>query len=243
MKRHAFVLASTALLLASPARASKSCVETSDVVGEQRCSRYGDGWSSEGSLPLTLEFGLVRTTFGLGGRDFSAKFGKNGPEAYRFDGGTFASEARTYGFSLRATGFLSPFVYVGFEQSFGFGHAEGGSFQAGTYAVSTASGLNTIAAVFGVPFGVRVSLGKLALRGEVFGGLTILTLNQDANGARASGTWVGGAVEARGYLDLWLANDTTFSVMVGQDLLGHDDRRLGLVLTYHGRAYDGRYGF
>ncbi len=243
MRGLAVVAVSTLVVFASPARASKSCVETSDVVGEQRCSRYGSGWTAERSLPLTLELGFVRADLGLAGRDFSAKFGKSGPEAYRFDGGTYASGARAWGFSLRAAGFVSPFAYFGFEQSFTFGHAEGAPFRAGDYAVGNASGLNTVAATFGVPAGVRVPLGKLALRGEVFGGLTILSLSQEANGARASASWVGGAVETRGYLDLWLANDTTLSVMVGQDLLGHHDRRLGLVLGYHGRAYDGRYGF
>ncbi len=233
----------TAALVAPSAAAGKSCVETSDVIGEQKCSRYGHGWSSEGSLPLTLELGLRRTTFGLPGRDFSARFTKKGPVAYGFDGGSAGAEVNTYGFSLRSVGMLGTFAYIGYEQAFVFGHLDGTPFEAGGRSVVAGSGLNAVAASFGVPIGFRLPLGKVSLRGETFLGLTVLGLTQDVGGKRANASWVGGAIESRGYLDFWLANDTTLSLMVGHDLLRRNDRISGLVLTYHGRAYDGRYGF
>ncbi len=168
------------------------------MIGEQKCSRYGHGWSSEGSLPLTLEFGLRRTTFGLPGRDFPAKFTKHGPVAYGFDGGSAGAAVSAYGFSLRSTGMLGSFAYIGFEQAFVFGHLDGAPFEAGGRSVVAASGLNAVAASFGVPIGVRLPLGKVSLRGETFLGLTILGLTQEAGGKRANASWVGGAVESRG---------------------------------------------
>lgn len=227
------------LLPPSVASAGKSCVEVSDVVGEQQCSRYGTGWTREHGWALVLDAAVVRTEFGLAGRTFTAKSGKDGPTLYEFDGARAADVARTTGFSLRMLAAVGGSVYLGLEQTFGFGHLDGRSFRVDGYDVTPASGLSIVGATFGLPLGVRVPLGKVSLRGEVLGGFTILGLTQEANGARASATWVGGALEGRGWLDVWLATDTTLSVLVGRDLLGRGDTRLGLSLAFHTRAYDG----
>lgn len=228
-----------ALLLPSIASASKKCVEVSEVVGEQQCSRYGTGWTREHGWALVLETALVRTEFGLAGRTFDAKTGKNGPTLYQFDGARAADAARSTGLSLRMLAHFGPGLYLGMEQTFGFGHLDARPFRIDGYDVTPVSGLSVMGATFGVPVGVRVPLGKLSLRGEVLGGFTILGLTQEANGARANATWVGGAFEGRGWLDVWLATDTTLSLLVGRDLLGRGDTRLGLSIAFHTRAYDG----
>lgn len=235
---HAVAAVLLCVAMPSVAAAGKSCVEVSEIVGEQKCSQYGTGWTRERGWALVLDLSLLRTEFGLGGRGFAAKVGKNGPTLYEFDGARTGDVARTTGFSLRMLGFLGA-GYVGLEQSVGFGRYDGRSFQAGDYAVSPASGLSVIGATFGIPLGMRIPLGRVSLRGEMLGGFTLLTLTQEANGARANATWVGGALEGRGFVDVWLATDTTLSVLVGRDLLGRGDTRFGLSLAFHTRAYDG----
>ena len=197
------------VLAASEARAhGRACVEVSDVVGDKKCSSYGDEWSIERKLPVTFRFGMRYADFSVGGLGFDETFKrKNRPKGY--SGYSYPGEA--LGLStvsaLGVDGGVAFYVwgqlYLGIEGGFSLGSTTTGSFQTNGVALSDASGIDVVMFHGGIPIGYRVPLGRASIRGEFLFGGTGLSLQHDVRAlvperAPAGAQDVGGGLGERG---------------------------------------------
>ncbi len=224
----------------------KHCVETSDVVGERSCSRYGVGWSSEHAVPIVLGLGAFHGQVSPIGRSFAGKIGKNSPTLYDYQGGEAGlSSVSTYGFDLRTHGFLTRSLYLGFDWTMAFAHARPNAHHADGWALSPRDGVNFFQIRVGPALGLRIPAGRLSFRGELGVGLQILSLSQNARPLQStassvgSATYVGGYLEPRLAVDAWTSPWSTISLWGGVNALHPADRSFGLGFALHGRAFDG----
>lgn len=248
--RAAIGLALAGLVLVAPAaaRAHKHCVETSDVVGERNCSRYGAGWAAERSVPIVLGLGAFHGQVSPIGRSFAGKIGKSSPTLYDYQGDeTGLSTVKTYGFDLRTHGFLTRSLYLGFDWAMAFAHASPQAHVADGWALAPRNGLNFFQLRVGPSLGLRIPAGRLSLRGEIGFGLQILSMTQNARPLQSTATsagaatYVGGYVEPRVAVDAWTSPWSTVSVWGGVNVLHPADRSFGLAFALHGRAFDGAF--
>ena len=236
----------------SRAEAGKRCLEVSDVVGEQRCSRYGSTWAIENQLPITFRFGLRYGEVSTGGTTFREQFKrKNRPagyQGYRFRGEALGVSSLS---GLGTDGGLTLFVvgqlYLGLEGARSFGAVQTASFTTGNVALSDARGIDVMLFHGGAPVGYRIPLGRVSLRGEVlFGGIGV-TVSQSAKAAGlprdVSASATRGLIEPRAAADVWLTQHVSFGAYAGVNLLDTRARALGLSLTWHHRAFDGDMSF
>lgn len=232
-------------LVAGHASAGKGCTEVSDIVGQTKCSHYGDFWSRERSVPVLVETGLFRDQFAPDDRSFSAAAGKNAPTVYSFHGTDLGRSVATYGWNFRILGYATPFLYTGPEWGFGFGHASYDDFRVGAVTVDRGAGLNVFSGRFSWILGTRVPLSDYtSLRVEQLVGIGVLSLTQSASGCGNDGATYNAAhtdfvLETRGILDLWTTPWSTVSVYGGVHPLHLEDRMFGLLLAFHARPFDG----
>ncbi len=244
MKRALGVFVAVATIaLARPAHA-RGCSEVSDIVGYERCHRFGDGWAVERRWPIVLSLELPYQTFDPRGVDFDFQREKADPNAFSVPGRELGPNVlSTAGLALRGEGFFWRWLYVGAEIGFGLGHNEIGSFTATvgdaskTFTTSE-SAINTVMMQGGVLLGVRVPLGRLSLRLEGFAGGSILTV--DSSGGY-SGTAGRGLLMPRAAADFWVSPNVTFSAYGGFDALDTRNQTLGLAVAFHVRSFDGAF--
>ena len=246
MKRALHLLVAAAIIaLARPAHA-RGCGEVSDIVGYERCHRFGDGWAVERRLPLVLSLELPYQTFDPSGVDFNFQREKADPNAFTIPGRLLGpSLLSTAGFGVRAEGFVWTWFYTGAEMGFGLGHNEIASFTATVGGASetltkSESAINTVVMQGGAFFGVRVPLGRLSVRVEAFAGGSILSV--DTSGGY-SGTAARGLLMPRAFADFWVSPNVTFSAYGAFDALDSRDQTLGLAVAFHVRSFDGAFSF
>jgi hypothetical protein len=233
------------LLFSATAHAGRSCHEVSDIVGERNCSRYGDMWSRERTIPIVLGLGLVHGSIAPDDRHWSANFGKNQSTAYEFEGRDLGTSVGMWGPDLRIHAFAAPWLYFGTDWAILFGHGDTSPFRAGDYQVTPASGVNLVDGRFAFVTGLRTSLGSsVSLRVEALTGVEIIGLRQTATSSTntvgtASATHVDFLLSTRFVLDFWSTPWTTFGVWMGGKPLHPNDLDFGLNLAIHGRPHDG----
>jgi hypothetical protein len=250
-RRIAAALAVAAVGLLTPSRAGaggKGCVEVSDIVGQQNCSRYGDAWSIERRFPVTFRFGLRYGEFSTAGTKFKESFKEKhrpkGYVGYRFPGEALGVDTLS---GLGADGGLAFFVvgqlYTGIEGGLLLGATRTATFTTGPHQLSDDSGVDVTLAHGGIPVGYRIPLGRASLRGEVLFGGVIAGVSQkaalDGETKEKSAAAFRGLIEPRIAGDIWFTQHMSFGVYAGVNMLDAGGRVLGLSLTWHNRAFDG----
>jgi len=244
------VVAATFLLSTKEAQA-RGCREVSDVVGEQKCTQYGAAWSVERALPFLYRFGFRYGEFSTADATFRESFKKKhrpaGYEGYRFNGDALGVPKLTAygmdgGFLFNITGQL----YMGLEGGLGFGTVDSRTFTTGAHTLTNDTGVDVLMFHGGAPIGYRVPLGRASLRGEMFLGAVGVDVSHNVNAptiagapTSASSTALRWLVEPRIAADIWFTQHISFGVYGGVNLVDTNARSMGLILTFHNRAFDG----
>jgi len=233
MKR--VLLACSMLLMSGPARAANRCYEVSDVVGERRCTSYGQMWSTERSIPLVFGIGTWSSLIRPVGRGFS-------DDAARFIDGPL----RSYGANVRIGGYFAKYGYVALDWGLALGHAQASAYETTGTRLVPAAGVNVIDARVGPVFGARLPLGRLSLRLEGMTALQLLFVIANRIGPEGTKRPAGEggallAIEPRAALDWWFTPDSTLSAWAGANVLRPGDYSMGLSLAAHVRAFDGQF--
>lgn len=241
----ALVLAS-APLVASASQTS-SCVDTSEVVGERHCSRFGDRWSSERLFRIVLGAGFWTGHTTATSRRWNASFGKENPIKFGIPARALGiSTIDDVGFDFRIHGYASRHVYLGFDWALAFGSVRTTFEQPSqTVELGNAPGLNFIHAKLGGVVGTRIPLGPLSARLESVIGLEIASIS--ANGRRwGQSEWTRGSIssvnlllEPRVGVDVWTSPWSTITAWGGINMVYPSERSMGVSFALHGRAFDG----
>jgi hypothetical protein len=244
----AFLLA--ICFVAQRARAGRSCVEVSDVVGERQCSRYGSDWSVEGRPAFVFRFGFRYAELATDGMHFHESFKKGsrppGYAGYSFDGAALGLPAlTTFGPDGGVTFYLFGQLYLGVDVGFGFGSHHIMPFTAGAFELREARGVDTIVLHGGLPLGYRMPLGLASLRPEIFFGGESASVFQNVRGPGSPGDGSAsagcGLIETRMAADLWLTQHLSLSAYGGVNVLDGRSMAMGLTFAWHVRAFDGDY--
>lgn len=239
------------LSLAPRAHARHTCTEVSDIVGREKCTHYGSLWSTEDAIPITFGVGARYLAFAPADHIFAGALGKKpNLTSFEYNGSAMGeSPLGSGGIGLRGTGFLLPGLYVGLEYGVTLGRNERAAFSAGGASFrSTQKVVDTTTLGGGALVGLRLPLGRLSLRGELFLGGYAMTffqavvrgpLENDSVAVGAS-TW---AIEPRAAVDLWATPWLTVSGSYGRNVVDHGSQSAALWLTWHGRSFDGSYFF
>jgi hypothetical protein len=243
------------VLLPTRAAHARGCTEVSDIVGEEKCSRFGDGWTLEGTFPISFRFGLRYSEVPVGGSTFSEQINKqkrpDGYVPYRYPGEALGVPSLS---ALGADGgfvvFLVHQLYAGMEGSFALGSASTASFTTTSgVALSDSKGLDVNIVHGGIPIGYRIPLGRAALRGEVMPGVVMMNVSHhvSAPGLPSDGSaWaMRPLLETRLAGDIWFTQHISFGVYGGVNVLDGDlhGRAFGASLAWHFRAFDGDSSF
>ncbi len=248
MNRRIVLLISTATLtLARPVFAHRWCREVSDVVGYERCTAYGAGWSVERTYPIRVDFGLHYLALDPRGRTLKGSLGIGEPGSFRYSGDYVQGPLAALMFELRPSIFVISGLYVGYELGAGAGHADLPDFTTsdGWRVDASSAGVNLFAINFGGIAGYRIPVGSVSIRLENMLGLRSTSASQTAASAaypsrrEASVTLVTWAVEPRIAVDVWVSPSITLAAFAGVNALGLGDRSIGLALGVHSRTYDG----
>jgi hypothetical protein len=224
---------------------TSSCREVSDVVGHERCGRFGQGWSGRATLPpLTAELGLFARRLDAGVAASGVMDHDNGSFGYEVAPG--GGDRTASGVSLRLAMALPAHLYAGAEVEMG-GLVSGG---APDVAMTTVDGTGTPSmlardkAIMGAAAvaGVRGRVGRVALAAEVVAGARDLSISvQSRDGACIRSRThhrAAAFAEPRVRLDFWLTPWLTVAGTAGSELDG-ESRMLGAELSFHLRAFDG----
>lgn len=231
----------------SAAARGKGCVEVSDVVGYEHCTRYGGTWSVEKSFPIVAELAVSRWSLDPRGITLRGNFGKHEPGTFEYSGDLALSQAVLWGGDLRFTGYPTGPFYLGIQVGGAGGHLALPSVSASGYRVDASSGaVNAFGMDGGLLLGFRVPIGFLSARLETMLGGRVVLAGQDATsgeyGTRGATVSAGrGVVEQRLLLDAWIGPRTTLSAFGGIDVTHVEDRVLGLAIGLHGRSFDGAF--
>jgi len=235
------------LLLAGSALARPPCREVSDIVGYERCTSYGAGWSIERTFPFRVDGGLDYLALDPRGRTFKGSFGAGEPGSFRYSGDSVRGPLVALMLEVRPSILIISGLYAGFEFGAGAGHGNLPRVTTadGWQVDASATGANVFFANAGAAAGYRIPAGRLAIRFEAMAGLRIATAYQGAvSGAspsprQASVTLATGVIEPRLALDVWLSPSMTVSAFAGVNVLGLGDRSFGLAFGFHKRTFDG----
>ena len=239
------------LSLSPAAHARHTCAEVSDIVGRQKCSRYGSTWSTEESFPIAVGLNASYLSFATEGRTFKGGI-KVGSKVtpLQYDGSALGkSGLGSGGIGVRITVFPHPVVYLGLEYGITLGRNQPMSFSAdGATYQATSKLVDTTGLSAGGLVGLRLPLGPVSVRGELFVGGYGVNLYQsvvtgalsNASVAMAAGVPV---VEPRVAVDLWTTPWLTLSGSYGRNVLDRGSQLGALSLTFHGRGFDGESSF
>jgi hypothetical protein len=221
----------------------KGCAETSDVVGYEVCTRYGDDWSADRMFPVSFSLDLWDGAFDPNGRQFAATPCKDcsGP-SFKWSG-TGTRLLETKGAGLRADAFLFGPVYAGLRiWAVGFGTNAVGAVAADGTTLQGNGNMATWSWVPEMNFGVRVPLGRLSLRLEAVLGAQIMWLDQSStSGTQYSSGAVSTVIEPRAIVDVWATPNLTMSVYAGVNFLDSNERDMGVLFGWHLRSFDGAF--
>jgi hypothetical protein len=249
MKRTWVVLAAVLLcMLASRTAHARGCSEVSDIVGYEKCNRFGDGWSLDRRPPLFFGFTLQHSLFDPNGVTFQQEKGKgvtlgNDPSLPHFDGGSLGvGGLEAFGFDLRIGGYFLGPLYTGIDFGVGFGHNRLGVVSSnGTTFIPSNSTFNTNESTIGGLLGVRLPLGRLSLRLEELGALRTAEIWEETPAGELRMGAFRGVLETRALVDVWATPNLTLSVYGGTNALDTQEQSMGLAIEYHGRSFDGAF--
>lgn len=248
MGRRWQLIPALALTLWTARADARSCIDASNVVGEQKCSEYGSSWAIERQLPLTFRFGFRHAAFSPSGLQFNEGYKRRnrptGYQGYRFDGAALGVPTLSaLGFDGGVTVFVAGQLYVGLDSGFAVGTARTASFSTDTHALSDAKGIDVLMFHGGGMFGYRIPLGRVSLRGEMLLGGTAVTVSQSVKspGVPSHGSAGAGRLlfEPRVAADIWFTQHVSFGAYAGVNLLDTRGHAIGIALTLHARAFDG----
>jgi hypothetical protein len=226
---------------------AKGCTEVSDIVGYEKCHRYGDGWAVERRWPIGLALSFPYQTFDPNGIGFDFLHGKNDPHPFTLAGDKLgAASFGAAGFNIRLEGFVFGWLYLGFEWGLGFGHNQINNFTAlvdnvPTNFVGSDAAVNTTDFHGGAFAGVRIPLGRVSLRLEGFAGGDLVSISAHSPLGDYMGSAGRGQLAPRAVVDLWASPNVTFSAYGGINAVDTKERTLGLMLEYHVRSFDGAF--
>jgi hypothetical protein len=223
VKRTIALLAGLATLALSSVGSARGryCTEQSDVVGEERCSSFGDSWSVERRPAITSSFDLRHATFDPNGLTFTYKKNAKPP----FSGSALrVVSLESYGLGFGVAYTITEAFYI--QNDYGL-TANSATLPSGERDVLFMSDMT------GGP-GLRTRLKYVSLRLEADLGLTVAGIGK-ASAAR-------GVVRPAGGIEVWLSPYATIGAFGGVNLLAWRERIFGVVLTYHARALDGAPG-
>ena len=238
-----------AVVIAPRVAEARGCSEVSDIVGYHRCIRFGDNWSTESAFGIEAEIGLGYMTLDPRGRTIQGSFGKGAKGSYQYSGSLVGHGMSVLPLDIRVGYALLSFLYVGAEMDVGAGSDRMPATTANGYSIAPSStGVNAFGAGFGGYAGLRLPLSYFALRAETFFGGRFISVNQNAVGngfgsRTAQSSFLTGVVEPRFFADFWIDPHATMSIYAGFDALKTGDRVGGLMVGFHGKAYDGGFGF
>jgi hypothetical protein len=222
---------------------AKGCREVSDIVGYEKCHRFGDGWATERRPPIDLGLDLPYMTFDPNGTSFDASKGKNDPAHFTYPGQSLGVKSiDTFGFGLKITGYFLGPLYTGVTFGLTFGRNDYDTVTAnGTPLSRSDSAVNTTGFYGGALLGVRLPLGRISLRFETLFGGTSLTIDQHSSVGDYSSTAGHWMIEPRATVDVWIRPNVSLGAYGGINALDAGDRVLGLSLEYHVRSFDGAF--
>jgi len=197
------------------------CTEESDVVGEERCSSFGDSWSVERRPAISSSFDVRYASFDPNGLTFTYKKNQRPP----FSGGALSVlSLESYGLGFGVMYTIAESFYL--QNDYGL-TANAATLPSGERDVLFLSDMTAGP-------GLRTRLKYVSLRLEAELGLTVAAIGR-ASTAR-------GVVRPTGGIEVWLSPYATIGAFGGVNLLAFRERVLGVVLTYHARALDGAPG-
>ena len=249
--------AALALVVLAPSRAeARGCREVSDIVGEEKCTRYGGKWALEQEFGVSFDFGMRYSEISTSGSNFTEVNDKKGRPAgyqtFRYPGEALGVKSLS---ALGAAGGISLFLYhqlyMRFEGSLAFGSVSTASFTASNgVKLFKDDGLDVTMFQAGIiPVGYRIPLGRAALRGEVLTGFVQTQVDHRTEAAglpsavSASETRI--LIEPRLAGDIWFTQHISFGVYGGVNILDTDGRgrAFGITLAWHNRSFDGDTSF
>ncbi|MDB4957405.1 MAG: hypothetical protein JWO36_4974 [Myxococcales bacterium] len=192
------------------------CIDGTDVVGYERCSRYGS-WGQNLLEPYMF------VDLGMNVRHFAAASGPSGV-AYRGTRPVTTSgsqEAVTFDERLGVA--LSHALYLGLD------------FELGNFASldeSTSAAPDMLVAGLAA-FGLRGGLGPIALAGEVAVGGMAYSFPSDKSLRTTE------LVEVRARGELWLSPWVTVGAQIGTSIVEKDQWIAGLYIGFHTYSYAG----
>ena len=245
MKRLYSFLVVVAGLVALPRLAhARGCTEVSDIVGYEKCHRFGDSWAVERRLPIALALQLPYLSFDPNGYDFDASRGKKEPSLTVPGSSLGATTLDTVGFGARIEGFYLGPLYTGVSWGMGFGHDRFASVTASGTTLSPSNAfVNTTMMFGGAILGVRVPLGWVSFRLEALFGGSSLSISQHSALGDYTSTAGHGIIEPHVFVDIWTTPSMTLSAYAGANVFDTKERTAGLVLEWHGRSFDGQFAF
>lgn len=220
------------------------CVETSDVVGRQRCTHYGE-WSLRGRLPrVAVEIGSSMHAFRLSGLHFAGdvQHSGGGRFPYQVDGRDLGGRAVAIGFDFRLLAGVGRHLYGGGELS--LGGVAGDDTMSTTLAAGPDMSTEPVTHILaGGVVGVRAPLGAFTVGAELLGGTRTLAVETQSRfhlcETRDVAYDTEAVVQPRVRAEAWLGPWLSLGGFAGGDLLGRGERAAGLFVSLHARAFDG----
>jgi hypothetical protein len=197
------------------------CTEQSDVVGEERCSTFGDSWSVERRPAFTSSIDVRFASFDPNGLTFTYKKNRRPP----FSGSALSVlSLDSYGLGFGFMYTIAESLYL--QNDYGF-TANSATLPSGERDVLFMSDMTAGP-------GLRARVRHISLRLEADLGFTVAAIGK-ASAAR-------GVVRPTGGIDVWLSPYATIGAFGGVNVLAWRERIFGVVLTYHARSLDGAAG-
>ena len=220
-----------------------ACTDASDVVGYRTCTPYGT-WGTLAQLPrVSFDVGVWSSVIDLAGLDVGGTMthGDGTSYAYRVTGAMLGDEADVVGLRSRLL-LHHGGTYVGLEGGAG-GIVTGDDVHLQPMQRVDLASRGAIVAAGGIVAGAQVTTGRLALGGELVGGLRGVSVTSTSTyGACITDDVAWSArpmLEVRARGDLWLTPWISAGAYLGRDALG-GQTSAGLDLGIHLRAFDGR---
>lgn len=227
------------MAFAETAAATNHCREVSEIVGRQRCQRFGDSWAVR-NHPVKLEAGLVVRNFNITPVEEAGQVTFGGTTHTVTEDPANRSRTAVMG-SMRATGRFGWFYLGGELEVGGIGRTQlaDADSSPGTVTISRPTGsylaMRPIA-------GLRVTLWRISLSAELAPGLVNIAYNSTArfDGKREElpiSSWRG-ELESRSRVDVFVFPRLSVGIGLGRSLRDDNGYSLGLFVSGYERAKD-----
>jgi hypothetical protein len=228
-----------ATLLPKSAEA-RHCTEVSDIVGYEKCTRFGGEWATDALPRFFMGAQVVHTLLAPGGRGVDVSPGKAWGSV---DGSALGvRDLDATGAQLRVGAYFLGPLYLGVGYGLGFGSSSFRPFEDRGAVVTPAPGVASILlGTWDAFLGLRVPLGRLSVRLEAFAALEAMTVDARRGTQEAYLSVSRDVLESRALLDIWATPHTTFGLFGGVDVLDPKGGTLGVTFEFHLRSFDGAF--